>query len=131
MPKQLISKAIGIDLGTTNSVVAILDPTDTQIVVHRDPASKRETTPSCVWKDMKNGEIVVGRRAFARTGTTPSPVRSVKRKMGRQEKVTLANEQLTPEDISTHILKEMKRQIEEDVARFHTEDTDWIVNRAL
>jgi molecular chaperone DnaK len=131
MPKQLISKAIGIDLGTTNSVVAILDPTDTQIVVHRDLASKRETTPSCVWKDTKSGEMVVGRRAFARIGTTPSPVRSIKRKMGRQEKISLTNEQLTPEDISTHILKEMKRQIEEDVAKFETEDADWIVNRAL
>ena len=59
MVKYAISKAVGIDLGTTNSVVAIMKPTDTEIIVHSEPHTRRETTPSCVWKDPKNGQIVV------------------------------------------------------------------------
>ncbi|WP_165423675.1 Hsp70 family protein [Ktedonosporobacter rubrisoli] len=131
MAKQLISKAVGIDLGTTNSVIAIMNPADTDIVIHRDPVSKRETTPSCVWKDPRKGEIVVGRKAFSRIGTAPAPIHSIKRKMGRQEKVRLGNEELSPEEISAHILREMKGQIEEDVKGFETNTTSWQVDRAI
>src|SRR5579859_2869431 len=130
MSKQTISKAIGIDLGTTNSVVAIMDPTDAAVLIHRHP-SKRETTPSCVWKDPKNGQIVVGVRAYSRIGTTPVPIKSIKRSMGKQKKALLTDEYLTPEEISAHILREMKRQIEEDVAHFNTDSKRWSVDRAV
>lgn len=131
MAKHTISKAIGIDLGTTNSVVAVMGPTDTSIVVHSDQDTKRETTPSCVWKSNKTGEIVVGRRAYSRIGNEPQPIRSIKRLMGSQRTVSLTNEQTTPEEISAHILHEMKRQIEEDTAGFGTENTEWMVDRAI
>ncbi len=131
MIKQIISKAIGIDLGTTNSVVTIMNPTDTAIMVHSDQDTKRETTPSCVWKNGKTGEIIIGRKAYSRIGHEPQPIRSIKRLMGSQRTVSLTNEQVTPEAISAHILHEMKQQIEQDVSGFATENTEWIVDRAI
>lgn len=50
MSQQIVSKAVGIDLGTTNSAVAVMNPSDSDIVIHRDPVSKSYTTPSCVWR---------------------------------------------------------------------------------
>ena len=131
MATQVISKAVGIDLGTTNSAVALMDPTDTDIIIHRDPRAKSETTPSCVWKDPRSGEIMVGRLAFRRATTLPLPVRSVKRLMGQQTTVRLTDEDVTPEYVSASILGEMKRQIEEDVAGLATDSTSWIVDRAI
>jgi molecular chaperone DnaK len=128
---QVISKAIGIDLGTTNSAVALMDPTDSELVIHSDPNMKRETTPSCVWKNPKTGEIVVGHHAFRRIGTAPPPVRSIKREMGKQLKARLTDEDLLPEQVSAYILGEMRRQIESDVKRFETEATRWFVKRAV
>src|SRR5262249_7717771 len=102
--EQIISKGVGIDLGTTNSAVAILNPTDTEIIIHRDPVSKSPTTPSCVWKSPVTGELVVGRMAVARTGTTPEPIRSIKRLMGGRQTVSLAGEEMRPEQVSAMIL---------------------------
>lgn len=131
MPKYLMSKAVGIDLGTTNSAVAMMKPTDTEIVIHKNSNTKSETTPSCVWKDPRSGQIVVGRKAFSRIGAKPVPIRSIKRSMGKQTKVLVTNEQMSPEQISASILKEMKQQIEEDVVQFATDSTEWTVDRAI
>jgi molecular chaperone DnaK len=128
---QILSKAVGIDLGTTNSAVAMMNATDTDLVIYRDPTMKSETTPSCVWKNAKSGEIVVGRQAFRRIGTAPSPVRSIKRSMGRQIKVKLTDEDATPELISSYILREMRRQIETNAAAFSSDSAKWIVDRAV
>ena len=130
MSIQTISKAVGIDLGTTNSAIAIMNPTDTDIVIHRDAKSRRETTPSCVWKNPKSGEIIVGHKAFSRVRTSPKPIRPIKRSMGDQIKVMLTDEEKSPEEISHYILAEMKRQIEVDVANFNTEQTNWIIDKA-
>ena len=62
---QVVSKAVGIDLGTTNSAVAVMNPTDSDIVIHQDPNTKSYTTPSCVWRGPGSAETVVGRRAFS------------------------------------------------------------------
>jgi molecular chaperone DnaK len=131
VPAQILSKAVGIDLGTTNSAVAVMNPTDTDIVIHRDTVAKAETTPSCVWKDPRTGDIIVGRTALRRVGTMPQPIRSIKRLMGQQATVRLTDQAVTPEFVSAAILAEMKRQIEEDVAKFGTGDTAWIVDRAI
>ncbi|MGH2509941.1 MAG: Hsp70 family protein, partial [Ktedonobacteraceae bacterium] len=120
-----------LDLGTTNSVAAVMNPTDTAITVHSDQDTKRETTPSCVWKNGKTGEIIVGRKAYSRIGNEPQPIRSIKRLMGSQRTVILTNEQATPEEISASILREMKQQIEQDVSGFATEHESWIVDRAI
>ncbi|QFR01156.1 Hsp70 family protein [Streptomyces phaeolivaceus] len=127
---QYVSKAVGIDLGTTNSAVAVMNPTDTDIVIHRDAMNAR-TTPSCVWHNPRNGELVVGRKAFARVGSEPEPVTSVKRLMGSRRTVTLAGQERTPVEISAEILREMKRQIEQDVAEFDTPEVRWVVDRAV
>jgi molecular chaperone DnaK len=131
MSKQIISKAVGIDLGTTNSAVGVMNPTDTEIVIHRDPVARRETTPSCVWKNPKTGDITVGHKAFRRIGASPAPVRSIKRLMGQQNTVPLTDVDVTPEQVSAYILGEMKRQIEEDVSNLSSESTQWIVDRAI
>jgi molecular chaperone DnaK len=131
MHKQLISKAVGIDLGTTNSAVAVMTLADTEIVLHSDARTRRETTPSCVWKDPRSQQKIVGTKAFQRIGTTPEPIRSIKRTMGKQAPVLLSDESVTPEEVSALILQEMKRQIEEDVARFATDASDWVVRRAI
>jgi molecular chaperone DnaK len=128
---QLVSKAVGIDLGTTNSAVAIADPADGDIVIHRDPNTKSRTTPSCVWRDSSTGELVVGRKAVARKGGTPEPVSSIKRLMGTRSTVRLAGETLTPQQVSAFILAEMKRQIEGDVASFDGPSSRWLVDRAI
>ena len=129
--KYIMSKAVGIDLGTTNSAVAVMSSTDTEIVIHSDPNTKNETTPSCVWKDPKSGQIVVGRKAYSRIGSRPVPIKSIKRSMGRQVIETLTNERVTPEQVSSYILAEMKRQIEVNMRDFETEAATRIVDRAI
>jgi molecular chaperone DnaK len=129
--RQSTSKGVGIDLGTTNSVVAVLNPTDTDIVLHRDRNSKSPITPSCVWQDPRTGEVVVGRKAIARGGLALPPVRSVKRLMGKKQLVRLGNAEVTPEHVSSLILAEMKRQIEEDVEGWNTSARQWVVDRAI
>jgi molecular chaperone DnaK len=128
---QYVSKAVGIDLGTTNSAVAVMNPSDTDIVIHQDGMNAR-TTPSCVWRNPRSGELVVGRKAFARVGSEPQPITSVKRLMGSPTTVSLApGEERTPVEISAEILREMKRQIERDVTGFDTQDVSWVVDRAV
>lgn len=128
---QIMSKGVGIDLGTTNSVVAVMKPSDTEILLHRDGSSRWPTTPSCVWRDPDAGEILVGRQALARTGFSPAPVRSVKRLMGTKQRVPLGRGDASPEEVSSLILAEMKRQIEEDVSEWNTAEQLWIVDRAI
>src|SRR5688572_12812617 len=104
---MLISKGIGIDLGTTNSAVAMMDLADSDIILYADKMG-RQTIPSCVWRDPKHDEVVVGHKAFARRGSHPSPITSIKRRMGTQTTVTLGNKQLTPEVVSSYILRELR-----------------------
>ena len=129
--KQVVSKAVGIDLGTTNSAVAVMNPTDSDILIHQDPNTKSNTTPSCVWRGSGSAETVVGRRAFSRKGSRPEPISSIKRLMGTRATVGLGGEQLSPQQVSALILAEMKRQIEADVATFDGDSSQWIVDRAV
>lgn len=128
---QIISKAVGIDLGTTNSAVAVMNPSDTDIIIHQDAIAKRQTTPSCVWKDPRSGEIIVGHKASLRIGSFPEPIRSIKRLMGQQTQVLLTDMKVTPEEVSAMILGEMKRKIEEDLLKLSTDGLQWIADRAI
>lgn len=78
-----MSKIIGIDLGTTNSAVAVLEGTESKIIAN--PEGNR-TTPSVV--SFKNGEIIVGDAAKRQAVTNPDTVISIKSKMGTSEKVS-------------------------------------------
>ncbi|GAB2917924.1 Hsp70 family protein [Streptomyces mayteni] len=128
---QWVSKAVGIDLGTTNSAVAVMNPNDTATVIHQDPRSRAQTTPSCLWRASRESQPIVGRMAFARVGGNPAPVTSIKRLMGTQRTVSLAGEELTPQQVSAEILREMRRQIEQDVAAFDSAGARWMVDRAI
>ena len=98
-----MSKIIGIDLGTTNSCVAVLEGGTATVIPN--PEGNR-TTPSVV--DYKNGERIVGDAAKRQAITNPNTVSSIKRLMGTSEKVELEGKKYTPEEVSAMILSYMK-----------------------
>ncbi len=98
-----MGKIIGIDLGTTNSCVAVLEAGVPKVIPN--PEGSR-TTPSVV--AFKKGEKIVGESAKRQALTNPNTVSSIKRKMGTAEKVELEGKEYTPEQISAMILSYMK-----------------------
>lgn len=102
-----MSKIIGIDLGTTNSCVAVMENGEGKVITN--PEGNR-TTPSVV--AFKNGEKIVGDAAKRQVVTNKDSVISIKRKMGTNEKVTLEGKEYTPQEISAMILQYMKSYAE-------------------
>jgi len=102
-----MSKIIGIDLGTTNSCVAVLEAGEAKVIPN--PEGNR-TTPSIVCK--KNGETIVGDAAKRQAETNPNTIRSIKRLMGTNEKVEMEGKKYTPEEISAMILTNLKETAE-------------------
>jgi molecular chaperone DnaK (HSP70) len=101
---------IGIDLGTTNSAVYYLDAEDNPVLV---TDKKRHTIfPSVVWSAGPGKEIVVGHAAKTRLGQRPAPIVAVKRLMGTNKTVELCGEQVTPVQVSAHILTHLKQLAE-------------------
>ena len=98
-----MSKIIGIDLGTTNSCVSVLEGGEAKVIAN--PEGGR-TTPSVV--AFKNGEIIVGDAAKRQMVTNPDTVYSVKRLMGTDEKIKANGKEYSPEEISAMILSYMK-----------------------
>lgn len=99
-----MTKIIGIDLGTTNSAVAVLEGNEAKIITN--PEGNR-TTPSVV--AFKNGEIQVGEVAKRQAVTNPNTVSSIKRHMGEAGyKVDVEGKSYTPQEISAMILQYMK-----------------------
>ena len=98
-----MSKIIGIDLGTTNSCVAVLEAGEPKVIPN--PEGNR-TTPSVV--AFKNGERIVGDAAKRQAITNPNTVSSIKRLMGTSEKVGIEGKKYTPEEVSAMILSYMK-----------------------
>ncbi|AUD13737.1 MULTISPECIES: molecular chaperone DnaK [unclassified Planococcus (in: firmicutes)] len=103
-----MSKIIGIDLGTTNSAVAVLEGGEPKIIPN--PEGNR-TTPSVV--SFKNGERQVGEVAKRQSITNPNTIQSVKRLMGTQEKVTAEGKEYTPQEVSAMILQYIKGYAED------------------
>ena len=104
----IMSKIIGIDLGTTNSAVAVLEGTESKIITN--PEGNR-TTPSVV--SFKNGEIIVGDAAKRQAVTNPDTIISIKSKMGTSEKVSANGKEYTPQEISAMILQYLKGYAED------------------
>ncbi len=102
-----MSKIIGIDLGTTNSCVAVLEAGEAKVIPN--PEGNR-TTPSIVCK--KNGETIVGDAAKRQAETNPNTIRSIKRLMGTNEKVEMEGKKYSPEEISAMILSNLKETAE-------------------
>ena len=98
-----MSKIIGIDLGTTNSCVSVLEAGEAKVIPN--PEGGR-TTPSVV--AFKNGERIVGDAAKRQAITNPNTISSIKRLMGTNKKVEAEGKKYTPEEISAMILSYMK-----------------------
>lgn len=103
-----MSKIIGIDLGTTNSCVAVREGDETKVIANKEG---NRTTPSVVAFG-KNGEIIVGQKAKNQMITNPATVYSIKRKMGTNEKVNINGKDYTPQEISAMILTDLKETAE-------------------
>ncbi len=102
-------KAVGIDLGTTNSVIAYKDASGNVVVIPNAEGSR--LTPSVV--SFKDNEIIVGEHAKRRAILNPeNTVISIKRKMGSDYKVRIEGKEYTPEQISAFILQKLKRDAE-------------------
>ncbi|HUZ19273.1 MAG TPA: molecular chaperone DnaK [Acidimicrobiales bacterium] len=102
-------KAVGIDLGTTNSVVAVLEGGEPTVIPNAEGA---RTTPSIVGF-AKSGEVLVGEVAKRQAITNPErTIRSVKRQMGTTWTVDIDGKAYTPQEISARILQKLKRDAE-------------------
>src|SRR2546423_6436255 len=103
-------RAVGIDLGTTNSVVAVLDAGEPTVIPNAEGA---RTTPSVVGYS-KAGEILVGEVAKRQAITNPDrTVRSIKREMGNKDwSIEVDGKKWTPQEISAQILGKLKRDAE-------------------
>ena len=104
-----MSKIIGIDLGTTNSCVSVIEGGEATVIVNKDGM---RTTPSVV--AFRNGEIIVGETARRQAATNLDTVFSVKRHMGSDYKVHIksTNKDYTPQEISAMVLQNLKATAE-------------------
>ena len=102
-----MNKVIGIDLGTTNSCVAVYDGGEAKVITN--PEGMR-TTPSVV--AFKNGDIIVGQKAKNQMVTNKDTISSIKRKMGTSEKVSANGKEYSPEEVSAMILGDLKKTAE-------------------
>jgi molecular chaperone DnaK len=125
-----IDRPIGIDLGTTNSEVAMLDPSEKDILVYADRFGRRTVASAVAW-DPKAQAFLVGRAARARRGQSPAPVESIKRKMGQVVRVGVGPHELSPEEISAKILGELRARMQEDLAGKAPEGVEVRVERAV
>ena len=104
-----MAKAVGIDLGTTNSVVSVLEAGEPVVIPN---AEGQRTTPSVVGFS-KTGEVLVGEVAKRQAITNPDrTIRSVKRHMGTGWKIDIDGKDYTPQEISARILMKLKRDAE-------------------
>jgi molecular chaperone DnaK len=104
-----MGRAVGIDLGTTNSVVTVLEGGEPNVIAN---AEGSRTTPSVV-AFAKNGEVLVGEVAKRQAVTNPDrTIRSVKRHMGTDWTVDIDGKSQTPQQISAFILQKLKRDAE-------------------
>jgi len=102
-----MSKIIGIDLGTTNSCVSVLEGGEAKVIANKEG---NRTTPSVV--AFKNGEIIVGDAAKRQMVTNPDTVYSVKRYMGTDKKIKANGKEYTPQEISAMILGNLRDSAE-------------------
>ncbi|HVD88718.1 MAG TPA: Hsp70 family protein, partial [Jatrophihabitantaceae bacterium] len=114
-----MTRAVGIDLGTTNSVVAVLTGGEPEVIAN---AEGSRTTPSVV-AFAKNGEVLVGEVAKRQAVTNVDrTIRSVKRHMGDASwKVTIDGKNYTAQEISARVLQKLKRDAESYLGETITE----------
>jgi len=111
-----MAKIIGIDLGTTNSCVAVMEGGEPVVIAN---AEGNRTTPSVV--AFKNGERQVGEVAKRQAITNPNTIMSIKRHMGTDYKVEVEGKDYTPQEVSAIILQKLKAQAEDYLGEKVTE----------
>lgn len=103
-----MQKVLGIDLGTTNSCVSVMEGKNAVVIPNSEGA---RTTPSIVGF-LKNGERAVGQIAKRQAVTNPNTILSIKREMGTDHKVDIDGKKYTPQEISAMILQKLKADAE-------------------
>ncbi|MSX59190.1 MAG: Hsp70 family protein, partial [Actinobacteria bacterium] len=104
-----MARAVGIDLGTTNSCVSVLEGGEATVIANAEGA---RTTPSIV-AFAKNGEVLVGEVAKRQSVTNVDrTIRSVKRHMGTDWSIDIDGKKYTPQEISARVLQKLKRDAE-------------------
>lgn len=104
-----MARAVGIDLGTTNSVIAVLEGGEPTVIPNAEGA---RTTPSVV-AFAKNGEVLVGEVAKRQATTNVDrTIRSIKRHMGEDWTTTIDGKKFTAQQISAFVLQKLKRDAE-------------------
>ena len=112
-----MAKIIGIDLGTTNSCVAVIEGGEAVVIPNAEGA---RTTPSVV-AFKKDGERIVGRVAKQQAISNPErTISSIKREMGNNYKVSIDGKDFTPQEISAMILQKLKQDADTVLVRKRT-----------
>ncbi|NOU28072.1 MAG: Hsp70 family protein [Polyangiaceae bacterium] len=109
-------RAVGIDLGTTNSEIAWLPPSEREVLIYADKFGRKTVASAVAW-DAKQNMFVVGHAARARRASGQAPVESIKRKMGQAVRTRVGTEALLPEEISAKILGELTSKMAEYMAQ--------------
>ncbi len=108
---MILKRAVGIDLGTTNSALAVMSPGGHKLVLFED-SFKRKTFPSVVGWHPEEGHFVSGWEAWNRRALDPKPVMSIKRRMGTQRAVEIGPNELKPDEVSGQILSALQAAAE-------------------
>lgn len=127
---MFVDRPVGIDLGTTNSEIALLDPSERDLLIYADRFGRR-IVPSAVAWDPKASAFVVGHPARQRRGRNPGPIESIKRKMGQTVKVAVGPHELSPEEISAKILGELRARMLEHLTAQAQKGIEVRVDRAV
>jgi|GEM_PF-767298 len=106
----MINRPAGIDLGTTNSAIAVMRPEGDDIWLLQDRL-RRKTVPSMVGWNPETAEFVVGHHAWNRRVLQPQPIASIKRKMGSQQRVEVGPHKLLPEEVSAKTIENLVVQM--------------------
>ncbi len=123
-------RAVGIDLGTTNSEIAMVPPSERAIWLYADRFGRKTIASALAW-DEKNEQFVVGNAARMRRANAVPPVESVKRKMGSKETIQVGPHALLPEAVSAQILGElvarMREFLQKDTSEGEAEFSDAVL----
>ncbi|MCA9071714.1 MAG: Hsp70 family protein, partial [Planctomycetaceae bacterium] len=118
-----VDKVMGIDLGTTASVASLLSLDEDRVLLGRhseEAAWSNAILPSMVAELPVSNELAIGWEARARRGLEPNPILSIKRQMGTPTTVTLQGQQVTPEYVSSLILKRLVENLRKSLPEDHS-----------
>lgn len=128
-----ISKAFGIDLGTTRSLIGVMDVEDRNIILWRNEIGKA-TVPSVIQWDREANSYKVGEDAVINRFKTPYPIRSIKRSMGMNIQIDHGGKKLSPEEISAEILKHLKecgKELIQTSLQRRNDGNEYMIDRAV